>query len=46
MAIPCKRPATQQRARRRGQNVQVIVSRLLSALFARFGKEDLAFNQE
>lgn len=31
MAIPCKRPATPQRARRHSQNVQVIVSRLLSA---------------
>ncbi len=29
MAIPCKRPATRQRARQRGQNVRVIVSRLL-----------------
>ncbi len=30
MAIPCKRPATQQRAYQCSQNVQVIVSRLLS----------------
>jgi len=29
MAIPCKRPATPQRARQYGQNVQVIVYRLL-----------------
>jgi hypothetical protein len=26
MAIPCKRPATQQRARQYGKNVQVILS--------------------
>jgi len=33
MAIPCKRPATQQRARQRGQNVLVILLRPLSLLF-------------
>ena len=32
MAIPCKRSATQQRARQHSQNVQVIVSRLLNPL--------------
>ena len=31
MAIPCKRPATQQRARQRSQNVLVIHLQVLSA---------------